>query len=213
MAAVALRGARDTITLLGSPAPQPNALTNIPWSRWKPRLLDTLPGYTATDFVHDLIAGVTVGLVALPLAMAFAIASGVTPQAASTPRYRRLSRVALGGSRIRSAARPARSSWSWPDRRQARGLRTVHGHGDGRRDPAGAGVQGLGAAVKFIPRPIVIGFTNGIAVLIVSTQIKDFLGLTVDGCRASSFRACARTREHATIDPAALAFSRRHRWP
>ena len=51
------------------------------------------------------------------------------------------------------------------------------------------GLTGLGTAVKFIPRPITIGFTNGIAILIASTQIKDFLGLQIGRCRASSWRA------------------------
>ena len=50
------------------------------------------------------------------------------------------------------------------------------------------GLTGLGTAVKFIPRPVVIGFTNGIALLIASTQIKDFLGLQIERCRVSSSR-------------------------
>lgn len=54
---------------------------SMPWSRWKPRLLETIPHYTISDLFPDLVAGVTVGLVALPLAMAFGIASGTTPQA------------------------------------------------------------------------------------------------------------------------------------
>ena len=54
---------------------------NFSWRRWKPRLLDTLVGYTRADLIGDVIAGLTVGLVALPLAMAFSIASGTSPQA------------------------------------------------------------------------------------------------------------------------------------
>ena len=56
-------------------------LARIPWARWRPRLLDCLPGYSRKACLSDIIAGLTVGLVALPLAMAFGIASGVTPQA------------------------------------------------------------------------------------------------------------------------------------
>lgn len=56
-------------------------LSRLPWDRWKHKLLEVLPGYSSKAFVPDLIAGVTVGLVALPLAMAFGIASGVTLQA------------------------------------------------------------------------------------------------------------------------------------
>ena len=149
------------------------------WSRWKPRLLDTLGAYTAGDFVHDLIAGLTVGLVALPLAMAFGIASGTTPQAGIyTAIVGGFLVSLLGGSKYQIggptgafvvvvAAIISEHGMS--------GLFMV-------TMMAGAillflGMSGLGTAVKFIPRPIVIGFTNGIAVLIISTQIKDFLGL------------------------------------
>src|ERR1700723_2465200 len=58
-----------------------SVMSQIPWQRWKPRLLECLPGYSRKSFLADIVAGVTVGLVALPLAMAFGIASGVTPQA------------------------------------------------------------------------------------------------------------------------------------
>jgi SulP family sulfate permease len=148
-------------------------------NEWLPRSILCLRGYTSEQFIHDLIAGVTVGLVALPLAMAFGIASGVTPQAGLyTAVVAGFLISALGGSRTQIggptgafvvivAGVIARFGVS--------GLSFV-------TLIAGAllvvmGVTGLGTAVKFIPRPVIIGFTNGIALLIASTQIKDFLGL------------------------------------
>lgn len=146
---------------------------------WLPASVQALRDYHAEQFIHDLIAGVTVGLVALPLAMAFGIASGVTPQAGLyTAVIAGFLISALGGSRTQIggptgafvvivAGIIARFGTS--------GLALV-------TMMAGAllilmGATGLGSAVKFIPRPVTIGFTNGIAVLIASTQIKDFLGL------------------------------------
>ncbi|HVK06479.1 MAG TPA: SulP family inorganic anion transporter [Armatimonadaceae bacterium] len=147
---------------------------------WLPRSIECLrAGYTRATFVADLVAGLTVGLVALPLAMAFGIASGVTPQAGLyTAVVAGFLISALGGSRCQIggptgafvviiAGIVAKFGLS--------GLMMV-------TLMAGAmlvvmGLTGIGTAVKFIPRPVTIGFTNGIAVLIASTQIKDFLGL------------------------------------
>ncbi|MDO8834578.1 MAG: SulP family inorganic anion transporter, partial [Vicinamibacterales bacterium] len=76
-------------------------LERIPWANWKPKLVEVLPTYSRPDFEKDLLAGVTVGLVALPLAMAFGIASGVTPQAGLyTAILGGLIAAVLGGSRI-----------------------------------------------------------------------------------------------------------------
>ncbi len=146
-----------------------------------PKLLVSLRQYSMQIFLHDLLAGVTVGLVALPLAMAFGIASGVTPQAGLyTAVVAGFLISALGGSRTQIggptgafvvivAGIVARFGMS--------GLAMV-------TLMAGVillamGLTGLGSAVRFIPRPVVIGFTNGIAILIASTQIKDFFGLPV----------------------------------
>ena len=152
--------------------------------RTLPKLVETLrAGYSLPLFTADLIAGVTVGLVALPLAMAFGIASGVTPQAGIyTAVVAGFLISALGGSRCQIggptgafvviiAGVIAKFGLS--------GLMMV-------TLMAGAmlvimGLTGIGTAVKFIPRPVVIGFTNGIAILIASTQIKDFLGLKMPG--------------------------------
>jgi SulP family sulfate permease len=129
-----------------------------------------------------LIAGVTVGLVALPLAMAFAIASGLTPQAGIYCAVVTGFLIsALGGSKTQIGGPTGAFVVV------IAGIVAVHGV-DGLfmcTVMAGVilvilGVTGMGTAVKFIPRPIVIGFTNGIAVLIASTQIKDFFGLKID---------------------------------
>src|SRR6188472_1056046 len=78
-----------------------NPDARIPWQNWKPRLLDSLAGYSKRLFLSDLIAGLTVGLVALPLAMAFGIASGVTPQAGIyTAVIAGFLISALGGSKV-----------------------------------------------------------------------------------------------------------------
>ena len=154
----------------------------IPWEKWKPKLLEVLPGYTQKTFLADLIAGVTVGLVALPLAMAFGIASGVTPQAGIyTAILGGLIVSLLGGSRLQIAGPTGAFVVivaSIIAKHGLSGLLMV-------TMMAGVillflGLTGLGAAVRFIPRPVVIGFTNGIALLIASTQIRDFFGMKMD---------------------------------
>lgn len=150
-----------------------------PASPWLPKSLQCLRGYQLANFFSDLVAGLTVGLVALPLAMAFGIASGVTPQAGIyTAVVAGFLISALGGSRTQIGGPTGAFVVIVAGIIQKYGLSglltvTVM---------AGVmlvamGLTGLGAAVKFIPRPVTIGFTNGIALLIASTQIKDFLGL------------------------------------
>src|SRR5262245_3324303 len=151
-------------------------------SRRGPRLISSLRTYTAHDFMSDAIAGLTVGLVALPLAMAFGISSGVTPQAGIyTAVVAGFLISALGGSRVQIGG-PTGAFVVIVSGIVAKfgvsGLAVA-------TIMAGLmlivmGLTGLGTAVKYIPRPVVIGFTNGIAVLIASTQIKDFLGLQID---------------------------------
>lgn len=147
-----------------------------------PRSIQSLRDYNAQKFVSDLIAGVTVGLVALPLAMAFAISSGVLPQAGIYCAVVAGFLIsALGGSTVQIGGPTGAFVVV------VAGIVQKHGI-DGLfmcTMMAGVllmilGVTGLGSAVKFIPRPVVIGFTNGIAVLIASTQIKDFFGLKID---------------------------------
>jgi SulP family sulfate permease len=155
---------------------------------WLPRSVTALRTYSARRFSHDLAAGVTVGLVALPLAMAFGIASGVTPQAGLyTAVVAGFLISALGGSRVQIGG-PTGAFVVIVAGIVARfgteGLALVTLMAGGML--VIMGITGLGAAVKFIPRPVIIGFTNGIALLIASTQIKDFLGLRT-GAVPSSF--------------------------
>ena len=161
---------------------------------WTPKLLSCLRGgYTRRDLIADLIAGVTVGLVALPLAMAFGIASGVSPQAGSyTAVVAGFFISALGGSRVQIGGPTGAFVVI------VAGIIAAHGVSGLLMVTMMAGVilivmavTGLGSAVRYIPRPVTIGFTNGIAVLIASTQIKDFLGLQI-GAVPSEFLARMR---------------------
>src|SRR5580704_1411671 len=148
--------------------------------QWLPESVRSLRAYSARDFGADVLAGVTVGLVALPLAMAFAIASGVPPQAGLyTAVVAGFLISALGGSRTQIGGPTGAFVVI------VAGIVVKFGVAGLALVGMMAGVlllimgfTGLGAAVKFIPRPVTIGFTNGIALLIASTQIKDFLGLT-----------------------------------
>src|SRR5437868_7951542 len=146
-------------------------------AQWIPRSLECVREYTGKQLYHDLIAGLTVGLVALPLAMAFAIASGVPPQAG-------LYTAVVAGFLI-SAVGGSRTQIGGPTGAFVvivAGIVVKFGVAGLALVGVMAGIlllimgfTGLGTAVKFIPRPVTIGFTNGIALLIASTQIKDFL--------------------------------------
>lgn len=156
-------------------------LARVQWATWRPKLLDSLGTYSRQAFISDLVAGATVGVVALPLAMAFGIASGVTPQAGIyTAIVGGFLVSALGGSRIQIGGPTGAFVVI------VAGIIAAHGLDGLLMVTMMAGViliflaaTGLGQAVRFIPRPVVIGFTNGIALLIASTQIKDFLGLAI----------------------------------
>jgi SulP family sulfate permease len=146
-----------------------------------PKSIQFLRGYALNTFSRDLLAGVTVGLVALPLAMAFAISSGVSPQSGLYCAIVAGFIVsALGGSKTQIAGPTGAFVVV------VAGIVTKFGI-DGLfmcTMMAGIflvilGISGLGTTVKYIPRPVVVGFTNGIAVLIASTQIKDFFGLQI----------------------------------
>ena len=152
---------------------------NIPF---RPRLFETLKTYSKQDALSDLVAGLTVGIVALPLAMAFAIASGVKPEAGIfTAVIAGFIISGLGGTKV-SIGGPT-------------GAFIVILYGIGVKYGfdnllictilAGGllvtmGVTRMGSMIKYIPFPVTMGFTSGIAVLIFSTQIKDFLGLHVE---------------------------------
>ena len=154
----------------------------FPSETWLPKSVLLLRDYDRNKFLRDLLAGITVGLVALPLAMAFAIASGLTPQAGIYCAIVTGFLISLLGGSKTQIGGPTGAFVV-----VVAGIVAAHGV-DGLflcTMMAGLmliimGLTGMGSAVKFIPRPIVIGFTNGIAILIASTQIKDFFGLNLD---------------------------------
>ena len=174
---------------------------------FRPRLVDDLAGYDRRRFGADLGAGITVGIVALPLAMAFAIASGVKPeQGIFTAIIAGFLISALGGSSVQIGG-PA-------------GAFIVIVYGIVQRYGVAnlliatvlagmllfvLGWLKLGALVRLIPVSIVIGFTNGIAVLIAVSQIKDLLGLRIDKVPADFFAQAHAIVTHAgEVNPAAL---------
>lgn len=150
--------------------------------RLVPKLWETLRQYNRQQFMADVIAGLTVGLVCLPLAMAFAISSGMKPETGIyTAIVAGLVVAGLGGSRCQVSGPTGAFVVI------VAGIVTQFGMSGLFMCTlmAGAilvamGLSGLGATVRFIPRAVTIGFTNGIAVLIASTQIKDFFGLQID---------------------------------
>ena len=173
-----------------------------------PKSVLALRTYNANAFLHDLLAGITVGLVALPLAMAFGIASGVTPQAGLyTAVVAGFLISALGGSRTQIGGPTGAFVVI------VAGIVVRFGMSGLAMVTLMAGIMlvvmgltGLGASVRFIPRPVVIGFTNGIAVLIASTQIKDFFGLRT-GPAPSEFLPRMRmlAAHFSTVNETALA--------
>src|ERR1700675_174128 len=174
--------------------------------RWLPKSVLCLRDYNANKFLRDLVAGITVGLVALPLAMAFAIASGVTPQAGIYCAIVTGFLISLLGGTKTQIGGPTGAFVV-----VIAGIVAKYGV-DGLfmcTMMAGTllvimGLTGLGSAIKFIPRPIILGFTNGIALLIASTQIKDFFGLQVDKVPSESLpRMKVLTAQFHTIAPEA----------
>jgi len=185
-------------------------LPAIPWATWRPKLVEMLRGYDRRTLTADVVAGLTVGVVALPLAMAFGIASGVTPQAGIyTAIVGGLIVAILGGSSIQVSGPTGAFVVI------VAGIIAAHGLSGLLMVTMMAGVilvflavTGLGQAVKFIPRPVVIGFTNGIALLIATTQIKDFLGLAIPEPPSEFFERMMALAEGLPLwSPTALALS------
>jgi SulP family sulfate permease len=149
---------------------------------WLPKSVLCLRDYSLQKCSHDVVAGVTVGLVALPLAMAFSIASGLTPQAGIYCAIVTGFLISLLGGSKTQIGGPTGAFVV-----VIAAIVAAHGV-DGLfmcTMMAGVllvimGATSMGSAVKFIPRPVIIGFTNGIAILIASTQIRDFFGLEID---------------------------------
>ena len=150
-----------------------------PQHHFRPALYYALRRYSWRTFTADVVAGITVGFVALPLAMAFAISSGMTPQAGIYCAIVTGFLIsALGGSFVQIGGPTGAFVVV------VSGIIADYGV-DGLfmcTMMAGVlllimGITGTGTAVRFIPRPVVIGFTNGIAFVIASTQLKDFFGI------------------------------------
>ena len=192
---------------------------------WAPASVRALRDYSLETFLHDLTAGIVVGLVALPLAMAFAIASGLAPQAGIYCAIVTGFLIsALGGSRCQIGGPTGAFVVV------VAGIVAEHGVGGLFMCTMMAGViliilgaTGMGNAVKYLPRPVVVGFTNGIAVLIASTQLKDFFGLQLADVPAEfSARMVALVANAGTFSPTATAIAvtalvgmvvLRHRYP
>src|SRR5262245_41155513 len=174
---------------------------------FRPRLLEALKGYDRHALAADVGAGITVGVIALPLAMAFAIASGLTPEAGLfTAIIAGFLISALGGSRVQIGG-PAGAFIV-----VVYSIVQQHGLGNLLVSTAMAGVllfvMGLtrmGSLIRYVPVAIVIGFTNGIAVLIALSQVREILGLQIERMPAD-FIGAARAIGGAldTINPVAL---------
>jgi sulfate permease, SulP family len=178
-------------------------------SRSLPASVRALRHYSWPTFGQDVVAGVTVGLVALPLAMAFAIASGLKPeQGIYCAIVTGFLISALGGSRYQIGGPTGAFVVV------IAGIVTAYGVEGLYMVTMMAGVillflglTGMGAAVKYLPRPVVIGFTNGIAVLIASTQLRDFFGLQFSEAPSEFTARMAVLVRHAdSWSPAALAY-------
>jgi SulP family sulfate permease len=177
---------------------------------FRPRLLDALQGYDRERLLRDIGAGITVGVVALPLAMAFAIASGLKPEAGLiTAVVAGFLISLLGGSRVQIGG-PAGAFIVI-----VYGILERHGPANLMLATLMSGVMllamgllRLGTLIRFIPVAVVIGFTNGIAVLIMLSQLKDFFGLSIRNMPADFGGMVGQLVQHAsTLNPQALALS------
>ncbi len=177
-------------------------------ARFHPRLLDTLKGYDRQRFIADLTAGMTVGVIALPLAMAFGIASGVKPeQGILTAIIGGFLVAALGGSNVQIGG-PAGAFIVI-----VYGIVERYGLTNLLISTALAGILlfamgafKLGGLVRYVPVSIVIGFTNGIAVLIALSQVKDLLGLSIAKMPSDFFAQLKVIWQHIdSVNPTALA--------
>ncbi|PIQ83404.1 MAG: sodium-independent anion transporter [Candidatus Omnitrophica bacterium CG11_big_fil_rev_8_21_14_0_20_63_9] len=174
----------------------------------KPKLFTTLQGYRREQFMADAVAGMTVGVVALPLAIAFAIASGVSPERGLfTAVIAGLIISVLGGSRVQIGGPTGAFVVIVAGIVQQYGL-------DGLQIAtlmAGVilifmGIARFGSAIKFIPYPVVVGFTSGIALIIFSSQIKDALGLPLGDVPADFVHQWGLYVPHfGAANPAAMA--------
>jgi len=177
-------------------------------SQYTPKLLTILKtGYTLSDLRRDALAGLTVAVVAFPLAMALAIASGASPEKGPiTAVIAGLLTSVFGGSRIQIGGPTGAfvvvvfkviSQYGYEGLLLSTLLAGII--------LAIAGYLNFGQLIKFIPQPVVVGFTTGIALIIASTQVKDFLGLHVDKVPAHFIAQWqAYVNAFSTLTPEAL---------
>lgn len=177
---------------------------------FKPKSLTALQGYNREQFIADLSAGTIVGIVALPLAIAFAIASGVSPEKGLfTAVIAGFLISALGGSRVQIGGPTGAFVVI------VYGIVAQYGLDGLMIATIMAGViliiMGLakfGSAIKFIPHPVIVGFTSGIAVIIFSSQVKDFLGLQMGDVPADFVEKWVEYPQHFhSISPYTVAVS------
>jgi SulP family sulfate permease len=172
-----------------------------------PKLLTTLRGYTRAQFAADVTAGFVVGIVALPLAIAFAIASGVTPdRGLYTAVIAGFLISALGGSRVQIGGPTGAFVvivYGIVQRYGVDGLQVATLMGGVML--VGFGLARFGGAIKFIPFPVVTGFTSGIALVIFSTQVKDLLGLQMSTVPSAFISKWAEYGRHVgSADPTTM---------
>ena len=184
-----------------------NAVSHLPLAPFRPVSVDCIRNYNMHLFSRDVSAGLTVGMVALPLAMAFGIASGVPPEAGIyTAIIAGFLISVFGGCRVQIGG-PAGAFIVI-----IYGIIAQYGLSNLLIATIGSGIilflMGLfklGSFIRFIPVSIVIGFTNGIAVLIGLSQVKDFLGLTIDKMPAGFFGQIEALALHvSTFNPYAF---------
>src|SRR5215216_2107967 len=165
-----------------------------------PEIVSTLRGYTRRQFLADLQAGVIVGIVALPLAIAFAIASGVTPdRGLYTAIVAGFIISAFGGSRVQIGGPTGAFVvivYGIVQKYGVDGL-TVATLMAGVLLLA-LGLLRLGGAIKFIPYPVTVGFTSGIALVILTGQVKDLFGLRMGAVPAEFVAKWRAYAAHAT---------------
>jgi SulP family sulfate permease len=176
---------------------------------FRPKIIDTLKNYSGKQLANDLVAGLIVAIIALPLSIALAIASGVSPEKGIyTAIVAGLVISLLGGSRVNISGPTAAFATI------VAGIVMQHGIAGLTVATVMAGIlliiMGLlrvGALIKYIPKTITVGFTSGIAVTILIGQLKDFFGLTfAPGTHAveTSEKIVAVARSFGTLNPWAL---------
>ena len=179
------------------------------YRKLEPKLLSILrEGYTRTMFTGDLLGGLTVGVVALPLAIALAIASGVKPeQGLYTAIFAGFVIAVLGGTRTQISGPTGAFIVI------VYGIVQEYGYNGLVIATLIAGVMliimglaRMGALLKFVPYPVTVGFTSGIALIIFSSQVSDFLGLRIEKVPADFVEKWIEYFRHiSTFDPTTLA--------